>query len=160
MAMARPPRRDEGEEDVDEEEEGDATALVTIVRLLPEEDEAAEPEASRLWGIARERCIARERVELRGRGIQLERLQGRMGEQKEDNFFPSPLFFFENSGRREALPAAAASAFSSQPRPPVFFSVSSRFVLNFTPFSSAPRPPSPRQQTAIAALSFLLPRRC
>jgi len=63
VGMVRPLRRDdEEEEDADEEEEeGDATALVTIVRLLlPEDEEATEPEASRLWGIARERCIARK----------------------------------------------------------------------------------------------------
>lgn len=122
MGMARPPRRDEGEEDVDaadeeEEEEGDATALVTIVRLLPEEEEAAEPETSRLWGIARERCIARERVELGGRGIQLERLRGRKGERNKIIF---RLFFFSKrvvERKRHRRPLA----FSSQPRPPVFF---------------------------------------
>ena len=67
--MARPLRREDGEEeDVDdadeEDDEGDATALVTamVVRLFPEDEDAAEPEASRLWGIARERCIALKRL--------------------------------------------------------------------------------------------------
>ena len=59
--MARPLWRDGEEEDVDADEEGDATALVTmLVRLLPEGEDAAEPEASRLWDIARESCIARK----------------------------------------------------------------------------------------------------
>lgn len=66
--MSRP-RRAEDEEDDDAKEDGVATALgaaATFVRLLPDDDEAAEPEASWLCGRARERCIA-QRVKLGAR---------------------------------------------------------------------------------------------
>ena len=82
VGMARPLRRD-GEEDVDaddEDEEGDATALkTTLVRLLP-----ADPEASRPWGMERERCIAHGRGEsAKGRDDSTgERLQERKGKRR------------------------------------------------------------------------------
>lgn len=94
MGMARPLRRDgeeEEEDDADEDEGGDATALVTVaVRLL-----AADPDASRLWDLARERCISRGRGEsAKGRadstGERLQERKGKRRKKEEDNF---SLFF-------------------------------------------------------------------
>ena len=92
VGMERPLRRDGEEEDDDvdanEDEEGDATALVTVLVRLP----AVGSEASRFWDFARERCISSGMGEsAKGRDDSTgERLQERREREEEDNF---SLFF-------------------------------------------------------------------